>query len=127
MYDLRDMIPFRYIVNDVNEAVKFYRDRLGFVLSEQFGPAMAIMTKGDLQLWLAGPMASASKPLPGGRKPTPGGYNRIVIVVNHLENEVGKMRSEGAAFLGDVIDGPGGKQIVCEDPSGNLVELFEPA
>lgn len=121
------MAQIRYIVNDVDAAVGFYRDRLGFALSQQYGPAMAILEHGDLQLWVAGPPASASKPMPDGATPAPGGWNRFVLSVANLDDLVARLRDDGVHFRNDIIEGPGGRQILCEDPSGNVVELFEPA
>ena len=120
------MAQFRYIVDDVDAAVAFYRDRLGFALEEQYGPAMAILRKDDLQLWVAGPPASASKPMPDGRQPAPGGWCRIVILVNDLDAVVASMTQSGVTFRNAIVAGPGGRQILCEDPSGNPVELFQP-
>jgi catechol 2,3-dioxygenase-like lactoylglutathione lyase family enzyme len=120
------MASVRYIVNDVDRAIAFYV-RLGFTLRQQFGPAMAIMAKDDLTLWLAGPRASASRPMPDGRRPEPGGWNRFVLQTDDLVALVTRLRSEGVMFRNDVVEGPGGRQILCEDPSGNVVELFEPA
>lgn len=121
------MAQVRYIVNSVQQAVDFYVGRLGFGLKQQFGPAMAIVCKADLELWLAGPRASASKPMPDGSKPVPGGWNRIVVVVESLEDLVAGLKAEGVEFRNQIVEGPGGKQILCTDPSGNVVELFEPA
>jgi catechol 2,3-dioxygenase-like lactoylglutathione lyase family enzyme len=121
------MATARYIVRNVDEAVRFYTDCLGFTLLEQFGPAMAIATRDGLSLWLAGPVASASKPMPDGRKPEPGGWNRIVLQVEGLDALVSRLRAKGVVFRNDVVSGPGGRQILCDDPSGNAVELFEPA
>ncbi len=121
------MAQFRYIVDDVGHAVDFYVDRLGFVLEQQFGPAMAILRRDDLELWLAGPPASASKPMPDGSRPAPGGWNRIVVVVEDLEHLTRNLRQEGVRFRNEIVEGPGGKQILCSDPSGNVVELFESA
>jgi predicted enzyme related to lactoylglutathione lyase len=117
----------RYIVRDVSEAVAFYTQHLGFTLKQQFGPNMAIAERGDLTLWLAGPSASASRPMPDGRKPEPGGWSRFVLVVEDLEALVGKLRVRGVSFRNEIVTGPGGRQILCEDPSGNIVELFQPA
>lgn len=119
------MASVRYIVTDVDATVAFYTGHLGFSLDKQFGPAMAIMTRGDLTLWVAGPPASASKPMPDGRKPSPGGWNRIVIEVTGLDALVAGLRDAGIGFRNDIIAGPGGRQILCEDPSGNCIELFE--
>jgi catechol 2,3-dioxygenase-like lactoylglutathione lyase family enzyme len=120
------MASVRYLVKDVGEAVAFYRDALGFELKQQFGPAMAILARDDLTLWVAGPPASASKPMPDGRKPEPGGWNRFVLEVPDLAGLVATLREHGIKFRNDILDGPGGKQILCEDPSGNAIELFEP-
>lgn len=118
------MISVRYLVHDVDAAIAFYK-HLGFTLRQQFGPAMAIMAREDLTLWLAGPRASAAKPMPDGRVPEPGGWNRFVLQVTDLTGLVATLRSQGVTFRNDVVDGPGGRQILCEDPSGNVVELFE--
>ena len=121
------MAQVRYIVDDVEQAIEFYRTVLGFQLEQQFGPAMAILQRGDLRLWVAGPLASASKPMPDGVKPAPGGWARIVITVDDLEGLIVRMRGEGVRFRNDILTGPGGKQILCQDPSGNIIELFQPA
>lgn len=121
------MAQVRYIVNDVEASIDFYVSKLGFTLEQQFGPAMAILSRGDLQLWVAGPAASASKPMPNGDKPTPGGWCRFVLTVDDLDSLVTTLRDAGVTFRNDILTGPGGKQILCEDPSGNVVELFQPA
>jgi catechol 2,3-dioxygenase-like lactoylglutathione lyase family enzyme len=121
------MATFRYIVRSVDEAVAFYTDLLGFSVKQQFGPAMAIVARDDVTLWLAGPEASASRPMPDGRKPEPGGWNRMVIEVPDLPAAVSKFREQGATFRNDIVTGPGGRQILCEDPSGNPIELFQAA
>ena len=121
------MAQFRYIVDDVDASVTFYKAHLGFELIEQYGPAMAILRKDDLDLWLAGPPASASKPMPDGAQPAPGGWNRIVVLMDDLATSVDAMRASGVIFRNDIVAGPGGQQILCADPSGNLVELFQPA
>jgi catechol 2,3-dioxygenase-like lactoylglutathione lyase family enzyme len=121
------MTVMRYIVRDVDAAVAFYTRHLGFELKQQFGPAMAITQRDGLTLWLAGPPASASRPMPDGRKPEPGGWNRFVLEVEDLEALVARLRAEGVSFRNEIVTGPGGRQILCEDPSGNVVELFEPA
>ena len=120
------MASVRYLVHDVDQAVAFYTG-LGFALRQQFGPAMAILARDDLTLWLAGPRASASKPMPDGRLPEPGGWNRFVLPVSDLMATVTTLRAQGVQFRNDILDGPGGRQILCEDPSGNVVELFEAA
>jgi len=121
------MSSFRYIVKDVDAAIRFYRDQLGFELQQQFGPAMAIVSNGELQLWLAGPQASASKAMPDGSVPEPGGWNRIVVQVPDLGAVVNRLKDHGVEFRNDIVHGPGGSQILCNDPSGNPVELFQPA
>ena len=121
------MVQVRYIVEDVDEAVAFYTTHLGFSVNQQFGPAIAILARDDLELWVAGPPASASRPMPDGTAPSPGGWNRFVISVPDLDTVVGELRASGASFRNDIVVGPGGRQILCEDPSGNVVELFEPA
>jgi len=115
----------RYIVPDVDEAVGFYTERLGFELARRFGPAFAMVTLDDLTLWLSGPQSSAARPMPDGREPAPGGWNRLVIEVDDLAGMVNELRQHGVAFRNDVVAGPGGRQIVLEDPAGNPVELFE--
>ena len=120
------MATVRYLVKDVSEAVAFYTGNLGFELKQQFGPAMAILARGDLKFWVAGPAASASKPMPDGRKPEPGGWNRFVVEIDDLAGLVASLRARGIKFRNEILDGPGGKQILCEDPSGNVIELFEP-
>lgn len=120
-------VQVRYIVADVDASVAFYCDLLGFELERQYGPAMAIVNHGDLQLWLAGPRASASKPMPDGRTPVPGGWNRIVITVDDISQTRRDLTTKGVGFLNEIIEGPGGRQCLCRDPSGNVVELFEPA
>jgi catechol 2,3-dioxygenase-like lactoylglutathione lyase family enzyme len=121
------MAEVRYIVNDVDAAIDFYTGHLGFALVQQFGPAMAIVKHGDLSLWLAGPMASASRLMPDGAKPVPGGgWARFVLTVTDLAGFVARLKADGVTFCNDIVSGPGGRQILVADPSGNLVELFEP-
>jgi catechol 2,3-dioxygenase-like lactoylglutathione lyase family enzyme len=120
------MAVMRYLVADVDASVAFYA-RLGFALEQQFGPAMAIVRRDDLDLWLAGPSASAARPMPDGRQPEPGGWNRVVVAVDDLPARVDELRAADTTFRSDIVTGPGGRQILCEDPSGNVVELFEPA
>jgi catechol 2,3-dioxygenase-like lactoylglutathione lyase family enzyme len=121
------MAAVRYIVRDVDQAVAFYRDSLGFELQQQFGPAMAILKRNDLTLWVAGPQASASRPMPDGRRPEPGGWGRFVLEVDDLDDLVRTLRERGVTFRNTVVTGPGGRQILCDDPSGNAIELFEAA
>lgn len=119
-------ISVRYLVHSVDEAVSFYTAHLGFILKQQFGSAMAILERDALTLWLAGPGASASRPMPDGRVPQPGGWNRFVREVRGLDDLVASMASGGVVFRNTIVAGPGGRQILCEDPSGNVIELFEP-
>lgn len=121
------MATMRYLVHDVGTSVSFYVDGLGFEQVQFFGPAMAIVRRDDLTLWLAGPTASAARPMPDGRTPEPGGWNRVVIEVDDLDERIGALGSAGVVFRNEVVEGPGGRQILAEDPSGNVVELFEPA
>ena len=121
------MIRFRYIVNDVDRAVEFYKSNFDFRLEEQYGPAIAILERDGVQLIVSGPMASASKPMPDGTIPSPGGWSRFQIVVDDIEAEVSRLKQNDVEFKGDIIEAGGRKQIICLDPSGNLVELFQPA
>jgi len=121
------MAAIRYLVRDVNNAVAFYTEGLGFECVRQFGPAMAILRRGDLTLWLAGPSSSAARPMPDGRRPEPGGWNRFVLEVDDLDSIVASLRERGTPFRNEILAGPGGQQILCEDPSGNPIELFQPA
>jgi catechol 2,3-dioxygenase-like lactoylglutathione lyase family enzyme len=120
------MAGVRYMVVDVDAAVGFYTTVLGFDLIEQYGPAMAIVRRGDLTLWLAGPPSSAARPMPDGRQPAPGGWNRFVIEVDDIASMVERVRSAGVPFRNEIVSGPGGKQVLIEDPSGNPIELFQP-
>jgi catechol 2,3-dioxygenase-like lactoylglutathione lyase family enzyme len=121
------MASVRYIVRDVDAAVAFYTGRLGFTLREQYGPNMAILDRAGLTLWVAGPGASASRPMPDGSRPEPGGWNRFVLEVDDLAGLVGELKAQGVRFRNEIVTGPGGRQILCEDPSGNVVELFQKA
>jgi catechol 2,3-dioxygenase-like lactoylglutathione lyase family enzyme len=118
----------RYLVSDVERAIGFYTKALGFKLEQSMAPAFARVSKDGLVLWLAGPQSSAGRPMPDGRRPGPGGgWNRFVVEVDDLVSRVAEMKREGLHFRNDVVTGPGGKQILLEDPDGNLVELFEAA
>jgi catechol 2,3-dioxygenase-like lactoylglutathione lyase family enzyme len=119
------MATIRYLVGDVERAVAFYIGRLGFEVEQAMLPAFARVRRGDLTLWLAGPTSSAARPMPDGRVPEPGGWNRFVIEVDDLAATVSVLREAGASFRNDIVTGPGGKQIVVEDPDGNPIELFE--
>jgi catechol 2,3-dioxygenase-like lactoylglutathione lyase family enzyme len=121
------MATMRYLVHDVGVASDFYVGSLGFEEIERFGPAIAIVRRGDLDLWLAGPSSSAARAMPDGRVPEPGGWNRLVVTVDDLNETVQSLRRDGVSFRNEVVEGPGGRQILVEDPSGNVVELFEPA
>jgi len=115
----------RYLVSDVDAAVAFYTSILGFALVEKWGPPFAMVRRGDLTLWLSGPRSSASRPLADGFNPAPGGWNRLVLETDDLVSLVEKLRQSGARFRSEIVSGPGGKQILVDDPSGNPVELFE--
>ena len=120
-------VNVRYMVNDVEAAVAFYTDIFGFELLSNAAPAFADVALGELRLLLSGPRSSAGRPMPDGRLPEPGGWNRIHFIVDDLEAEVRRLRDAGVAFRSDIVTGPGGSQIVLDDPSGNPVELFQPA
>jgi len=121
------MATIRYLVGDVERSVAFYTVNLGFRLDQNMAPAFARVSQGDLTLWLAGPQSSAARPMPDGRHPEPGGWNRFVIELEDIETRVEEMKSAGLRFRNEVVKGPGGKQILLEDPDGNVVELFEAA
>ena len=121
------MVRVRYIVDDVEEAVAFYTSNLGFEIKQNFAPAIALLVYGDLTLLISGPKASASKPMLDGTTPSPGGgWNRFLLDYDDLESVVSMLKTNGVKFRNDILDGVGGKQIVCEDPSGNVVELTQP-
>jgi catechol 2,3-dioxygenase-like lactoylglutathione lyase family enzyme len=121
-------VQVRYLVDDVQAAIDFYTAHLGFVPGERiFPPAFADVRRDDLVLLLSGPASSAARPMPDGRKPAPGGWNRIHLVVDDIDAEVARLRAAGVEFRSDVVTGPGGRQIVLDDPAGNPVELFQPA
>ena len=122
-----DMVNVRYMVEDVDEAIAFYTKLLGFELISSAAPAFADVKRGTLRLLLAGPASSAGRPMPDGVKPGPGGWNRIHFIVDDLDAEVSRLRHAGARFRNDIVEGPGGKQILLQDPSGNIIELFQPA
>jgi catechol 2,3-dioxygenase-like lactoylglutathione lyase family enzyme len=127
MAGLRDMVSVRYMVDDVEAAVGFYTTVLGFEVLTNFAPAFADVARGHLRLLLSGPASSAGRPMPDGARPGPGGWNRIHLIVDDIEAEVARLRRAGAAFRNDILEGPGGKQVLLEDPSGNVIELFQPA
>jgi catechol 2,3-dioxygenase-like lactoylglutathione lyase family enzyme len=120
-------VNVRYLVDDVDAAIAFYTEHLGFSLLSNASPAFAEVAREDLRLLLSGPTSSAGRPMPDGRQPGPGGWNRIEFVVDDIAAEVERLRGAGARFRSDVVRGPGGTQIVFDDPSGNPIELFQPA
>jgi catechol 2,3-dioxygenase-like lactoylglutathione lyase family enzyme len=120
-------VNVRYMVDDVDASIAFYTELLGFEALSNASPAFADVRRGNLRLLLAGPKSSAGRPMPDGATPGPGGWNRIHFIVDDIDAEVALLREKGATFRNDVISGPGGKQILLEDPSGNVVELFQPA
>lgn len=122
-----DLVGVRYMVDDVEKAVDFYTSHLGFTVRTNFAPAFADVTRGNLRLLLSGPTSSASRPMPDGTVPTPGGWNRIHLIVDDIAAEVHRLRAAGLGFRNNIVTGPGGQQILLHDPSGNLVELFQPA
>ena len=120
-------VNVRYLVNDVEAAIAWYTKHLGFTLLYNQAPAFADVTLGALRLLLSGPTSSAGRAVPDGERPGPGGWNRIHLIVDDLASEVARLRDAGIRFRNDIVKGPGGAQILLIDPSGNLVELFQPA
>jgi catechol 2,3-dioxygenase-like lactoylglutathione lyase family enzyme len=117
----------RYMVDDVERAVDFYTTHFGFTMRSNHAPAFADVVRDDLRLLLSGPTSSAGRPMPDGRKPEPGGWNRIHFIVDDIAAEVERLRSAGVKFRNEIVSGPGGQQILLEDPAGNPIELFQPA
>jgi catechol 2,3-dioxygenase-like lactoylglutathione lyase family enzyme len=122
-----EIVNIRYMVNDVDESIAFYTKLLDFEVLTNFAPAFADVRRGNLRLLLSGPRSSAGRPMPDGATPGPGGWNRIHLLVDDIDAEVTRLRDAGADFRNDIVEGPGGKQILLQDPSGNVVEIFEPA
>jgi catechol 2,3-dioxygenase-like lactoylglutathione lyase family enzyme len=122
-----DLVSVRYLVDDVDAAVDFYTSHLGFTVRSSAAPAFADVVRGRLRLLLSGPTSSAGRPMPDGRTPEAGGWNRIHLIVEDIAAEVERLRTEGVTFRNDIVSGPGGQQILMEDPAGNPVELFQPA
>ena len=127
MTELNDLVHVRYMVDDVEASVAFYTEHLGFEVNMSAAPAFADVIRGNLRLLLSGPASSAGRPMPDGARPGPGGWNRIHLLVDDLAGEVERLRADGLPFRNDIVTGPGGSQILLEDPSGNVVELFQPA
>jgi catechol 2,3-dioxygenase-like lactoylglutathione lyase family enzyme len=122
-----DLVSVRYLVDDVDTSLAFYTENFGFEVRTNFAPAFADVVRGNLRLLLSGPSSSAGREMPDGAKPGPGGWNRIHLIVTDIDAEVARLRERGVRFRSDVVKGPGGQQIVLDDPSGNPVELFQPA
>ena len=120
-------INVRYMVHDVDAAIAWYTNHLGFTALTNAAPAFADVTLGSLRLLLSGPTSSAGRPMPDGVRPEPGGWNRVHLLVDDLPGEAARLRVAGVQFRNDIVTGPGGSQILLRDPSGNLVELFQPA
>jgi catechol 2,3-dioxygenase-like lactoylglutathione lyase family enzyme len=122
-----DMVNVRYMVDDVSAAIAWYTKHLGFEVISSAAPAFADVKRGSLRLLLSGPKSSAGRAMSDGAQPKAGGWNRIHLVVNDLNAEVARLKAAGVSFRNEIIAGPGGSQILAVDPSGNLVELFQPA
>src|SRR4051794_11380070 len=122
-----ELVNVRYMVDDVEDAVAFYTSHFEFTLRSNAAPAFADVVRGNLRLLLSGPASSAGRPMPDGRTPQPGGWNRIHLLVEDIAAEVDRLRAAGLTFRNDIVTGPGGQQILLEDPSGNPIELFQPA
>jgi catechol 2,3-dioxygenase-like lactoylglutathione lyase family enzyme len=120
-------VNVRYMVHDIDAAIAFYTTHLGFRLNTRAAPAFADVTRGDLRLLLSARTSSAGRPMPDGRQPEPGGWNRIHLIVDDIEAEVARLRDAGVPFRNDIVKGPGGAQVLIDDPSGNPIELFQPA
>ena len=122
-----EMISVRYLVDDVEKSVDFYTRHFGFEVITSFPPAFADVYRGNLRLLLSGPKSSAGQPMTDGERPGPGGWNRIHFIVDDLAAEIARLEGEGVSFRNEVVSGPGGSQVLAQDPSGNFVELFQPA
>jgi catechol 2,3-dioxygenase-like lactoylglutathione lyase family enzyme len=119
-------VNVRYMVDDVEDAVAFYTEHFGFELRSNAAPAFADVVRGQLRLLLSGPASSAGRPMPDGCIPGPGGWNRIHFIVDDIAADVERLRTAGLKFRNDIVSGPGGRQILLEDPAGNPIELFQP-
>jgi catechol 2,3-dioxygenase-like lactoylglutathione lyase family enzyme len=115
------------MVDDVERSIEFYTNLLGFEVLTNFAPAFADVKRGNLRLLLSGPKSSAGRPMTDGATPGPGGWNRIHFIVDDLDAEIARLEHAGATFRNEVVSGPGGRQVLLQDPSGNVVELFQPA
>ena len=122
-----ELVSVRYMVDDVDVALDFYTGHLGFSVRSSAVPAFADVVRGNLRLLLSGPKSSAGRPMPDGRIPAPGGWNRIHLIVDDIAAEVERLRAAGLSFRNEIVTGPGGQQILLEDPFGNPIELFQPA
>jgi catechol 2,3-dioxygenase-like lactoylglutathione lyase family enzyme len=122
-----EIVNVRYMVDDVETAVDFYTEHFGFAVRSSHPPAFADVVRGNLRLLLSGSTSSAGRPMPDGRTPEPGGWNRLHFIVEDIGAEVERLRAAGVVFRNDVISGPGGRQVVVDDPAGNPIELFQPA
>jgi len=122
-----DLVSVRYLVDDVQASLDFYTSNFGFTVLSNMAPAFADVVRGNLRLLLSGPKSSAARPMPDGRQPQPGGWNRIHLIVDDIHAEVQRLSAADVTFRNEVIEGPGGQQIVLDDPSGNPIELFQPA
>jgi catechol 2,3-dioxygenase-like lactoylglutathione lyase family enzyme len=122
-----EMVNVRYMVNDVEAALTWYTQHLGFEVLSNAAPAFADVRRGALRLLLSGPTSSAGRAMADGERPGPGGWNRIHLILEDLPAEVARLRAAGVQFRNDMVSGPGGSQILLLDPSGNVVELFQPA
>jgi catechol 2,3-dioxygenase-like lactoylglutathione lyase family enzyme len=121
------LVNVRYMVDDVEAAVAFYTTHFGFAVRSNAAPAFADVVRGNLRLLLSGSTSSAGRPMPDGRVPEPGGWNRLHFIVEDIAAEVERLRTAGISFRNDIISGPGGRQILLDDPAGNPIELFQPA
>ena len=121
------IVNVRYMVDHVEKSIDFYTRLLGFEVLTNAAPAFADVKRGNLRLLLSGPKSSAGRPMPDGTTPGPGGWNRIHLIVEDIDSEVGRISHAGGSFRNNIVQGPGGKQILLNDPSGNVVELFQPA
>ncbi len=122
-----ELVSVRYIVDDVAAAIDFYTTHFGFTVMTSAAPAFADVVRGNLRLLLSGPQSSAGRPMADGERPRPGGWNRIHLIVNDVAAEVTRLEQAGVRFRNDIVTGPGGAQVLAQDPAGNLIELFQPA